>query len=86
MENKPVVKNSDDNYIKKRDVISTLMFFLSPIFTIIILEILRKPYLAGFFKTGFVSVSAKYVLTYIVIFSIQYALSKLFFKRSQYIF
>jgi len=81
MENKPVVKNSDDNYIKKRDVISTLMFFLSPIFTIIILEILRKPYLAGFCKTGFVSVSAKYVLTYIVIFSIQYALSKLFFKR-----
>ena len=67
--------------IKQKDTISTLMFFLSPIFTIIILEILRKPYIAAFFKTGFISVFSKYVLTYIIIFSIQYALSKLFFKR-----
>lgn len=70
-----------EKQMRKKDTISTLMFFLSPLFTILILEILRKPYLAAFFKTGFVSVFSKYLLSYIVIFSIQYALSKLFFKR-----
>lgn len=67
--------------IRRKDKNSTLMFFLSPIFTIIILEILRKPYLSAFFKTGFISVFSKYALTYLIVFSIQYALSKLFFKR-----
>ena len=79
---KDVPVNGDkEKQIRTRDYVSTLMFFLSPIFTIIILEILRKPYLPAFFKTGFVSVFFKYLITYVVVFSIQYALSKVFFKR-----
>jgi len=79
--NEDSVTVSNIKELKRKDRISTLMFFLAPLFTIIILEILRKPYLHGFYKTGFLSVTGKYVLTYMVIFSIQYALSKVFFKR-----
>lgn len=61
--------------------IYNIMFFILPLFTILILEELREPYLKGFFELGAGYVFRKYALTYVVVLSMQYMFSKIFYKR-----
>ena len=58
-----------------------LCFLLSPIITIVMLEVLRADYFLGYLALGALPTLAKYAITYLFILSADYFFSKLFVKR-----
>jgi len=52
-----------------------------PVLTMVVLEVLRTPYLKDFFSDGKINTFYKYSITYIVILSLQWVFSKIFIKR-----
>ncbi|MBQ7718870.1 MAG: sulfatase-like hydrolase/transferase [Clostridia bacterium] len=85
MENTVVINKLHEEKLetitKKKQGKELLLFLLSPLMTIIMLEVLRADYFVSYFELGVLSALAKYAITYIFILSVNWFFSKIFVKR-----
>lgn len=73
-----ILENFEQRVFQKKSRVSDIYFWLSPIATLIILEILRYPYLSSFFKGNPLFTAAKYALSLLFIYVMQFFLYKVF--------
>lgn len=85
MENTAVIDRLHEEKLKtvtkKKHGKEVLLFLISPLITMIMLEILRADYFIAYLGLGALNTLAKYAITYLFILSANWFFSKLFIKK-----